>query len=114
MVVRIERCERMNAWLAFILGGIGTYLMRFSFIGGLGEREMPAPLTRALNYVGPAVFAAIVLPAVFGDAGFSRLWNPNPELIAAVVAGFITWRTKNIPVMLAAGMVTLWLLQWAF
>lgn len=103
----------MTTWLAFILGGIGTYLMRFSFIGVMGGRAMPAPLERALNYVGPAVFAAIVFPAVLGTAGVSRLWNPDARLIAAVVAGYFTWRTKNIPLMLVAGMVTLWLLQWS-
>ncbi len=103
----------MTAWLAFILGGLGTYLMRFSFIGILGDRRMPIPVARALNYVGPAVFAAIVLPAVFGDAGVARLWTPDPRLLASLVAGYVTWRTKNIPLMLVIGMVALWLLQWS-
>ncbi len=103
----------MTTWLAFILGGIGTYLMRFSFIGVMGDRTMPVPIERALNYVGPAVFAAIVFPAVLGNEGIARLWNPDPRLIAAIVAGYVTWRTRNIPVMLGIGMVTLWLLQWS-
>lgn len=103
----------MTAWLTFILGGLGTYAMRISFIAFLGDRTMPAAIERTLTYVGPAVFAAIVFPAVFGEAGVARLWNPDPGLIAAVLAGIVTWKTKNIPLMLAAGMVTLWLLQWS-
>ena len=103
----------MTAWLAFLLGGMGTYLMRLSFIGLMGGRTMPASVERALSYVGPSVFAAIVMPAVLGDDGVNRLWSPDPQLIAALIAGYVTWRTRNIPLMLVVGMATLWLLQWS-
>ena len=54
----------MTAWLAFLLGGMGTYLMRLSFIFFMGDRRMPAAVERALAYVGPAAFSAIMLPAM--------------------------------------------------
>jgi branched-subunit amino acid transport protein len=102
----------MSVWLAFILGGVVTYLLRASFITFAGRRSLPAACERALKYVSPAVFAAITLPAVFGDSGFGRVVDPDARLFAAVVGGLIAWRTRSVPATLGGGMVALWLLLW--
>ncbi|MEL6984308.1 MAG: AzlD domain-containing protein, partial [Actinomycetota bacterium] len=53
----------------------------------------------------PAVFAAIVAPAVIGTAGVSgRL----PEVAATLVAGLVAWRTGRVTWVLVVGMLTLW------
>ena len=102
----------MTVWLVFILGGIGTYLIRASFIA-LGARvELPSWCRRALKYVAPAVFAAIVLRPVVGDDGLGALVVPDARVLAAAVAALVAYRTKNITSVLVVGMVTLWLLQW--
>ena len=38
----------------------------------------------------------------------------NPRFIAAVVAGLVTWRLKNVVWAIVVGMGMLWLLQWVF
>ena len=69
--------DNLTVWLAFILGGIITFLQRASFILFSGDRSLPDPIQRALQYVAPAAFAAIVAPRVIGTGGFSELTSPT-------------------------------------
>lgn len=92
--------------------GIGTYLIRLSFIGIVGNRTMPDWALVALRFVAPAVLAALVAPAVLLHEGVLTVAPAtNPRAIAALVALLIAWKTKNIAVVIAAGMVTVWALQ---
>lgn len=92
--------------------GIGTYLIRLSFIGIVGDRAMPDWALVPLRFVGPAVLAALAAPAVLLHEGAVDLApGTNPRAIAALVALLLAWRTKNIAVVIAAGMVTVWALQ---
>lgn len=99
-------------WLTFAIGGVITFLQRGSFILFVGDRELPEPVRRALRYVAPAAFAAIVAPRVLGGEGLAGLASPGPQLLAAVVAGLFMWRFKNMAAMLVVGMATFWLLRW--
>jgi len=103
----------MTALAAFLLGGIGTYLMRASFMSIGSGIELPAALKRTLQFVAPAVFAAIILPSVLGDRGLSRFAAPDARLIAAAIAAVVAFRTRSIPLVFLVGMVSLWLLRWA-
>ncbi len=103
----------MNAFVAILLGGIGTYLMRASFLAFIGEGRIPQSFERSLRYVGPAVFAAITLPRVLGSPGLSALTiRPTAEMFAILVAGVVAYKTRHVPATLALGMVALWLLRW--
>ena len=102
----------MSDWGIVIAIGVGTYLLRFSFIGLLGTRPMPLWAQRPLKYVAPAVLAALVLPAVLlveGQASVSPL--DNPRFVAAVLAGVVAWRLKNVAAVIVVGMSLLWVLQ---
>lgn len=102
----------MTNWLIVIAVGIGTYAARASFIAGLGERRFPEPLERALAYVAPAVFAAIVFPAVFlPDGALDIDPSTNPRFLAALAAGLVAWWFKNVALVIVVGMGVLWLLQ---
>lgn len=103
----------MRIWLIFIAGGIGTYLTRLSFFAIGSRLTLPAWSKRALKYVAPAVFAAIVLPPILGDSGLSGVTTINPRLLAAAVAAVVGYRTKNIASVLVVGMVALWFFQLA-
>ena len=103
----------MNAFLAIVLAGAGTYLMRASFLAILGDGHIPPVVARSLRYVGPAVFAAIVLPRVLGSQGFSAFTStPRPEMVAAVFVGAVAFKTRHVPTTLVLGMTALWLLKW--
>lgn len=102
-------------WGAVIVIGLGTYLTRLSFIGAFGERKMPAWLERPLRYVAPAVLGAIVLPAVLMPEGsIDILPASNPRFVAALVASAVAIKWRNISLVIAVGMGSLWLADWLF
>lgn len=92
--------------------GVGTYLLRLSFIGIIGDRTMPDWAMVPLRFVAPAVLAALVAPAVLLEDGVVDL-SPvtNPQALAALIALLIAWKTKNVIAVIAAGMAVVWLLQ---
>ena len=105
----------MSAALVILIIGVGTYLERLSFIGIVGEREIPDWALVPLRYVAPAAFAAIVAPAVLVvDDRLTLSPAANPEALATVVALAAAWRTKNVAITVVVGMVALWVLQTVF
>lgn len=92
--------------------GVGTYLLRLSFIGIIGGRTMPEWAMIPLRFVAPAVLAALVAPAVLlRDGSIDLLPATNPRALAALVALLIAWKTKNVVAVIVAGMAAVWLLQ---
>jgi branched-subunit amino acid transport protein len=105
----------MSAFAAIVVIGIGTYLERLSFIGIIGDRALPEWALLPLRYVAPAVFAALVAPAVLlQDGHLNLLPSSNAEPLATLVALAVAWRTRNVLATVAAGMAALWLLQAVF
>jgi branched-subunit amino acid transport protein len=93
--------------LAIVLTGIGTYLTRAVFIVALGERTIPRPVEQALEYVGPAVLAALVVTLMIDETGTFALGVP--EVAALVVGGLMAWRVRSLLAVVAAGMAAFWL-----
>ncbi len=102
-----------TVWIAFVLCGLVTYAQRASFLLILGDRSLPAPIQRALRYVAPAAFAAIVAPRIFDSVSLSEFTAPDARLLAALIGGVLMWKVRNMPVLLVVGMVVFWLLRWA-
>ena len=100
----------MTAWIVVITAGVATFAMRFVFIGLFGRVTVPEWLERALRYVAPSVLAAITLPAVVAPGGVLSVWNPFVP--AAIIGGLAAWRTRSIGISIAAGLISLWILQW--
>lgn len=92
--------------------GVGTYLLRLSFIGIVGDRAMPEWALVPLRFVAPAVLAALIAPAVLLNEGSLDV-SPasNPRAVAALVALLLAWKTRSVPVVIAAGLTTVWALQ---
>ena len=89
--------------------GIGTFLIRLSFIGVLGRGQLPWSVRQSLRFVPPAVLAALVLPAVLGG-GHGAAADADPvRWVAAATAALVAWRWNNVLGTLAAGMGVLWL-----
>jgi len=101
-------------WTVILVLGIGTFLLRFSFIQLVGRINLPEPVTRALRFVPPAVLSAIILPALLQDHATDGLnFSPaNPYLLAGIVAALTAWITRSMVMPLATGLATLYLLQW--
>lgn len=104
----------MSIWLVFLLGGLLTFGMRYSFIYLLGRYELPETLRRALRFVPPAVLSAIVFPELFIRAGEFNLSLTNFRLLAGLAAVLVAWRTKNTLLTILAGMIALLVLEFVF
>ena len=53
-----------SIWLIILGMGVGTYLIRFSFLGLIGNRKMPDWVLRHLRYTPVAILPGLVAPLV--------------------------------------------------
>ena len=102
----------MNTWLAILGVGVVTFLTRASFLLFANPHKFPHAFRVALVFVAPAVLAAIVAPGLFIVDGALDFTFSNPRWVAGLAALAVAARTRNAVAALAAGMATLWLLQW--
>jgi branched-subunit amino acid transport protein len=92
--------------------GVATYAIRYSFIYLFGRVErVPEPMTRALRYVPPAVFAALVVPSFVVADGAVAIGVGNARLLAGVVAAAVAWYVENVLATIAAGIAAFWLFR---
>jgi len=103
--------ETLNLWLILILGGLGTYLIRLSFILIFQHVKLPNYMDRILRLVPPAVFSAMVLPELLVRDGSIQFAVTNLRLIAGLLAAIIAIKTRSVLATIASGMVILWILQ---
>jgi len=95
-------------WLIIVAIGIGTFAIRFSFIGLIGDRDLPPLILKLLRYTPVAVMPGLVAPLV--------VWPPatggEPDLarlLAALVAFVIGWYFKSVVGAVFGGMTVLYL-----
>ena len=98
-------------WVTLGLAGLGTFAIRYSFIGLLRRSadEIPDLARRALRLIPAAVLAALTAPSLTHPDAFFDPWNDR--MVAGIIAALVAWRTKNVLATITAGMVALWLLQ---
>ena len=73
-----------DIWLLIALLGVGTYLIRFSFLGLIGDKKQPDWLLRHLRYTPVAVLPGLVAPLVVWPEATGG--DPDPARLAAAVA----------------------------
>lgn len=80
-------------WLVILLLGAGSYLMRFAFLGFLGNRPYPAWALRLLRYAPQAVLPGIMVPMLLPAEGMPA--DPFRLTVAALafLVGFLTRNT---------------------
>lgn len=103
-----------ESWLIILLAGVLTYAIRLSFIAMAGRWQPPALFQRALRYVPPAVLSAIILPEMLFHDGQFIPTLLNPRLLAGLLAILVAWRTRNMFLTIAVGMLGLYLAQLLF
>ncbi len=99
-------------WIIILVMGVGTYLIRFSFLGLIGNRKMPDWVLRHLRYTPVAILPGLVAPLVMWPDATGG--NPDPvRFSAAAVTVLVAWWTKNMLAGAGAGALTLSVLVWA-
>lgn len=102
----------MTLWLIILSVSVVTFMLRASFIVFADPHRFPHLFRRALSFVPPAVLAAIVAPGLLLRDGILDLSLSNERLFAGLAAIVATIFVRNAMAAIAAGMSTLWLLQW--
>ena len=98
-------------WVTIIALAIGTYLIRFSFIGLVGEKPLPPFAQRLLRFVPVAVMPGLVAPLVVWPAATDGTLD-LPRLLAAGATLLVGGVFKNALAAIFSGMSVLYLLLW--
>lgn len=103
--------DKPTLWTIIILLGIGTFLIRFSFLGLIGSRPLPEWVIRHLRYTSVAVLPGLIAPLTVWPAATGG--EPDPaRLAAALVAFAIGIGTRSVIGTVFGGMGALYLLQY--
>lgn len=94
-------------WIVIVALGIGSYLLRFAFIGLVGDRPMPDWLLRNLRYTAVAILPALVAPRIVWPAATGGELDAARLAAAMVTLATGLW-TKNVFAAIIAGALTLW------
>ncbi len=96
----------LTIWIVILVLGVGTFLLRWSFLGALGNRPLPLWATRMLRYTAVAVLPALVAPLVLWPPATQGQTDPA-RLLAAVAALAVGVVTRNTLAAILAGGGTL-------
>ena len=98
----------LTIWAIILLSGLGTYGLRWSFLGAFGNRPMPVWAQRLLRYTAVAVLPAISAPLVAWPAATQGTPDPARMIAAAVTLG-VGLVTRNVLAAILSGMTALYL-----
>ena len=94
-------------WFAIAGLAFGSWLLRFSFLGIIGNAELTEWITRHLRYTLVAVLPGIIAPLVFMPQATDGAFD-LPRFSAALVTLLVgVWR-GNLLLAIGAGGVTLY------
>lgn len=96
----------LTIWFVIVILGVGTFLIRWSFLGALGDRDLPQWVMRMLRYTPVAVLPALCTPLVMWPAATGG--QPDLARLSAAAATLIVGMfTRNIILAILGGAVTL-------
>lgn len=98
-----------ETWIIIVLMAIGTYLIRFSFLGPLANMKMPPWALRLLRYTPVAVIPGLVAPLVLWPAATGGQPDLARTMAAATALALGAW-TKNVIVAIFGGAGMLYLM----
>lgn len=99
----------VQLWTIILALGLGTFLIRFSFLGILGNRELPPWLLRHLRYTAVGILPAMVTPLILWPEATGGALDPVRIAAAAVALG-VGLRTKSAIWAILSGMGSFWAL----
>ena len=83
-------------------------------ISGLAPKELPRNMENSLRYVPIAVLTAILVPEVMIAESGDLSFQGNFRLVAAGIAVLVAQATRSVTATISFGMLSLWLLEWAY
>ncbi len=99
--------DSTTMWIVIVGMAVGSFVLRFVFIGFVGDRPLPPWLLRHLRYTAVAILPALIAPLVVWPAATGG----QPDLSrtsAATVALVVGLLTKNVIAAIFSGAATLY------
>jgi branched-subunit amino acid transport protein len=94
-------------WVVIASPAVGSFALRFVFIGFVGGRAMPDWLLRHLRYTAAAIIPAMVAPLVVWPSATGG--KPDiAHMSAAAMALVVGYVSKNVIFGILAGAATLY------
>lgn len=95
-------------WAVIVLLALGSFGLRFLFLGWVGNRPLPEWVLRHLRYTAVAILPGLVVPLVLWPGGRGSGTAPDPVHVLAVVAALgVGVVTKNSTLSIVTGGVVL-------
>lgn len=92
----------LELWLTILGLGLGSYGLRFLFLGIVGDRPLPPWLLRHLRYTAVAVLPGLTAPLVVWPEATGGAIDA-PRLLAALATLATGLMTRNIALAVLAG-----------
>ena len=94
-----------TVWTVIVFLALGTFALRFSFLGLVGRRALPDWALRLLRYTPVAVIPGLMAPQIARPMAETGL--PDPTLLGAVAVTLLVgiWRRNAIWAMLSGALV---------
>jgi branched-subunit amino acid transport protein len=105
--------DKTTLWIVIAGLAIGSFGLRFAFIGLVGNRAMPDWVMRHLRYTAVAIIPALVTPLVIWPAptdGAPSLLHFSVAALTFAVAAL----SRNVLLAMATGACSLWGLMYLF
>ncbi len=103
----MTQIDPTTMWIIIVGLAVGSFALRFTFIGLVGDRPMPPWLLRHLRYTAVAIIPALIAPLVVWPAATEG--QPDlPRMAAAVVALSVGLVTKNVLAAIFSGAAALY------
>ncbi|MGB0438541.1 MAG: AzlD domain-containing protein [Paracoccaceae bacterium] len=96
-----------DLWLMVIVLGLGSFGMRYLFLGLVGRKAMPDWLLRHLRYTAVAILPALVTPLVVWPSQTGGQVDPL-RLAAAALAFGVGAITRNVFAAMGTGGMVFW------
>ena len=97
-----------TVWGIILALGVGTFLIRFSFLGLVGRRPMPEWEMRHLRYTAVAVLPGLVAPHVLWPQATGGETDPARVMAALATVAAGLW-TRSVLGAMGAGALMLYL-----
>lgn len=98
-------------WPVVLIVGLGTFLIRYSFILIMDKITLPDAFHKMLRFIPASVLSALVVPAVFFHKNGAMTFAGWERVLAALIAVAVAWKTRSILWTIVGGMASLWVLK---
>ena len=104
--------DNTTFWIVISIIGVGTMLMRGSFILTADRFKLSDKFSSILRFIPASILAALVAPSFVYHEGMVDPLQGKERLIAGLLALIVAAKTKNIFLTIFTGMGSLYLMQY--